>query len=155
MENNNYIYIESLEYASELVSRTMKEVLRKYYKFLNFEVSHQEHIIMEIVHFNPGIIQMDIAKKISMQRGYVSKLLTKLENSGYIKKEEGIRGKQQIVFRCFLTNEGERIYQKISQTTNLEIQKRITKENFKDTKETAQKLFRMVEMIKEAAKLKF
>ena len=56
---------------------------------------------------------MEIAKKICMQRSYLSKLLAKLEEDGYITRKEKIKGKRQIVITIYITKKGEEVQQRM------------------------------------------
>ncbi|MBR1617462.1 MarR family transcriptional regulator [bacterium] len=156
MENSGlYIYSKSLEYACELVARTMKEAIRIAHKQMGFEISHEEYIILETIYFSPGIIQLNIAKQISMQRSYVSKLLSKLEQKGYIRKEEGIKGKKKTTVKSFLTLRGEKTYLEIHNYLQKEILNRVTKEEINEAKAIAKQLFLTAELIKKAGRIKF
>lgn len=106
-------YTSSIIFAAEYISRLYKEYARKIIKEHNFPISYEEYIILDTVYFNPGSIQMEIAKKICMQRSYLCKLLTKLEEGGYIKREEKIRGKRQVVIAIYITQKGEEIQKKM------------------------------------------
>ena len=48
-----------------------------------------------------------------MQRSYLCKLLSKLENEGYIKREEKIKGKRQVVISIYITEKGEEIQKRM------------------------------------------
>ena len=110
MEKEVSTYYQSIEYAAEYLAKVCKEVSRKVHKEKGFDVSHEEYILMETIFLNPGIMQGQIADKISMQRNYVCKLLTKLKSAGYIKRKTEIKGKRQVTYNNYLTIEGEKIY---------------------------------------------
>ena len=68
-------YTNSVIFAAEYISRLYREYVRKMVKEHSFPISYEEYIILDTVYFNPGSIQMEIAKKICMQRSYLCKLL--------------------------------------------------------------------------------
>ena len=106
-------YTESILFASDYLSNVCREYVRKIIKDNKFSLSFEEYLILEIVAKNPGMIQMDIAKKIFMQRSYLSKILAKLEENGFIRRENTIKGKRQVVMRVFSTEFGENVYQEM------------------------------------------
>jgi DNA-binding MarR family transcriptional regulator len=115
IQKKQITYNDSIEYAAEYLAKAMLEAIRKIHKEQNFTVSHEEYIILETIYTTPGIIQIDIAQKILMQRSYVGKLLNKLENLKYIERRQEIKGKRQIIYKNFLTKKGEELYKKISE----------------------------------------
>ena len=134
-------YTNSIIFAAEYISRLYKEYVRKIIKEHNLPISYEEYIILDTVYFNPGSIQMEIAKKICMQRSYLSKLLAKLEDGGYITREEKIKGKRQVVITIYITKKGEEIQQRMYSTVidslmskqhlDLDRMQKISKELFK------------------------
>ena len=42
-------YNKSVEYASEVLVKTFQEVSRRVHKQQNFEVTHEEYVILEII----------------------------------------------------------------------------------------------------------
>lgn len=113
MSTKKVPYTSSIIFAAEYISRVYKEYVRKIVKEHNLPISYEEYIILDTVYFYPGSIQMEIAKKICMQRSYLCKLLTKLEDGGYITREKRIRGKRQVVITIFITPKGEEIQKKM------------------------------------------
>ena len=106
-------YTNSIIFAAEYISRLYKEYVRKIVKEQSLPISYEEYIILDTVYFYPGSIQMEIAKKICMQRSYLCKILTKLVNEGYIKREEKIKGKRQVVLAIYITQKGEEIQKRM------------------------------------------
>ena len=113
MSTKKVPYTSSIIFAAEYISRLYKEYVRKIVKDQNLPISYEEYIILDTVYFYPGSIQMEIAKKICMQRSYLCKLLSKLENEGYIKREEKIKGQRQVVIAIYITDKGEKIQKKM------------------------------------------
>ena len=110
----NYIkYKKSILHAAELMTKACAEANRKIHKEMNFEVSHEQYLIMETIMQMPGAIQTVIAKEILMQCSYVCQLLSKLEKLGLIERKQAIRGTRQIIYENYLTEEGIAVYKKI------------------------------------------
>ena len=78
-------YNKTVEYAAEVLVKTFQEVSRRVHKQENFEITHEEYVILEIIYLNPGILQFEIAQQISMHRSYVCKFLSQLKKEGYIR----------------------------------------------------------------------
>ena len=144
-DENYTTYTQSLEFAAELLTKAIKETMRKVDKEMNFKVSHEEYIILETVYLNPGIIQIDIAKKIFMQRSYVGKLLAKLEESGYIKRIQSIKGKKKVVMKSYITDSGNEAYNEVKDWILEEINKNsISEESRRQTKVMIKHMFEIV-----------
>ena len=149
-DENYTTYTQSLEFAAELLTKAIKETMRKVDKEMNFKVSHEEYIILETVCLNPGIIQIDIAKKIFMQRSYVGKLLAKLEESGYIKRTQSIKGKKKVVMKSYSTDSGIEAYNEVKDWILEEINKNsISEESRRQTKEMIKHMFEIVTYLRE------
>lgn len=113
MNNVHQPFTESIVFSAEYLSRVAKEYVRKMMREKNFPIGCEEHIVLDTVYFNPGCIQMEIAKKLFMQRSYLCKILTKLEEDGYIRREQKIKGKRQVVMAVYITPKGEEIYKQM------------------------------------------
>lgn len=113
MSTKKVPYTSSIIFAAEYISRLYREYVRRIVKEHSLPISYEEYIILDTVYFYPGSIQMDIAKKICMQRSYLSKMLAKLEEDGYITREEKIKGKRQVVITIYITKKGAEIQQKM------------------------------------------
>lgn len=152
----DFTYNQSIEFAAELFTKALHEALRKIHKEMNFEINHEEYIILETIFLNPGIIQIDIAKKIITKRSYVCKFLSRLESRGYIRRENAIRGTRQIIMKNYITKEGERVYTK---ARNYFIKTFEERENYKEEIElietTKNTLFELSTKIKKDFNLKF
>lgn len=114
-------YTESIVFAAEYLARACREYARKIIKDNNFKLSFEEYLILETVSHNPGLIQMDVAKRIFMQRSYMCKLLSKLEDDGFVKREKTIKGKRQQVMRVYATELGTKVYQEMQSTFRAQV----------------------------------
>ena len=142
MNEQRLPYTNSIVFAAEYISRASKEYVRKIIKDYNFPISYEEHIILDTVYFYPGCIQMEIAKKVCMQRSYLCKILTKLEDDELIKREKKIKGKRQVVLSVYITPKGEELYKEMHSV----FKKEILSKQIVDTekiREITEELFKM------------
>lgn len=147
-------YKQTIEVAVVYFSKILTEVIRKVHKEQGFEISPEEFSILEVIYLYPGIIQAEIAKKSLIRCSYVCKLLTGLEEKGFIKREQKIKGKKQITFENFLTESGEKLYKKINSFAIDESQKAFKGKN-EDLNDFVKKLFDMADYLKEKYKISF
>ena len=156
MKRKEISYNNSIEFAAELFTKALREALRKIHKEMNFEINHEEYIILETIALNPGIIQIDIAKNIITKRSYICKFLSKLEERGYIRRENAIRGTRQIIMKNYITKEGERVYKKVRDYFKDKFENsKFENEKIKIVEQTTDTLFKMAEEIKKEYNLKF
>lgn len=152
-DKKQYIYTESMEFAAEVLAKACKLVMREANKQVNSPVSHEEYIILETVHLNPGIIQLDLAKKLYIPRSYVGKLILKLEKKGFIRREKAIKGKEKIIMRTFITSDGINAYSKIKNWIQAEMNKHSDLE-LQQEDEVTKHIFKTVSFLIETYKIK-
>ena len=148
-------YNKTVEYAAEVLVKTFHEVSRKTHKKLNFEITHEKYVILEIIYLNPGILQFEIAQQISMHRSYVCKFLSQLQKEGYIRREEHIKGKRKIILKNFLTPKGEELYHKIKNYIINEILLSSTDDEIEEFNLITQKLLNRANKMKERYSIQF
>ncbi len=102
-------YTDSLQYNLEATARMLQEAISVRFKELNFGITYDEFIILDEIFHTPGILQIELAKKILKGRAHTGKFLTALENKGYIERKTAIKGKRQVVFENYITPEGEKV----------------------------------------------
>jgi DNA-binding MarR family transcriptional regulator len=154
MQNDNYRpYTNTLFFASELVAKGLQVAMRHLRKNLKLELNHEEFIILESIYLNPGIIQIDIAKRIIMKRSYVCKFLSEMEEKGYIRKEIATKCEKQIIVKNYLTELGEEKYIK-TRDALVAHRKILPPEEIKDLDELRDNMFKLAERIKTEYKLK-
>lgn len=109
-------YTESLEYNLEATARVLQEAVTAKFKELNFGISYDEFIILDEILHEPGILQIELAKRILKGRAYTGKFLIDLEEKGYIERKAAIKGKRQVIMPNFITEEGKKVHQIAVQT---------------------------------------
>jgi DNA-binding MarR family transcriptional regulator len=155
MTNNQITYNESIEYAAEYLAKAMQEAIRKIHKEQSFSISHEEYVILETIYLTPGIIQIDIAQKILMQRSYVGKLLNKLEMLKYVERKMEIKGTRQIIYKNYLTESGKKLYKQISEFVVNETYRITSEKERVEAEHITSKLLDIANKIKEHYSLKF
>lgn len=149
-------YEKSLIQAAEMLSKAFREISKKIHKENNIEISHEEYLILETIYFHPGIIQIDIAKNILMKRSYVCKFLAKLEENGYIYRENAIRGKRQIIMKNFITEKGQKIYQKVAEIyLHNQSESVVSEQEWEELDKATKLIFDVTEKAKKYYNLKF
>ncbi|MDD3237116.1 MAG: MarR family transcriptional regulator [Candidatus Gastranaerophilales bacterium] len=109
-------YTESLEYNLEATARVLQEAVSVKFKELNFGISYDEFIILDEILHTPGILQIELAKRILKGRAYTGKFLIALEEKGYIERRTAIKGKRQVVMPNYITEEGIKVHKIAVQT---------------------------------------
>lgn len=150
----NRLYGPNIEAAIVYFSKILTEVVRKIHKEHDFEASLEEFHVLEVIHLFPGIIQADIAKKSLIRCSYVCKLLTGLEEKGFIRKEKKIKGKKQVTYENFLTEAGEELYKKIHSCA-VDESRKIFEGRESDIEDFINKLYNMADYLKETYKINF
>ena len=148
-------YNESVIYAAECFAKVIKEFIRIIRKKFSIKISHNEYLLLEQILLNPGITQGDLARKISIQRNYVSKLLSALENNGYISREQKTKSKQIIAVKSYITHKGENIYAESRDILLQEALKMFTEQDIEELNDISLKLFKQIDKIKKKQNIKF
>ncbi len=148
-------YNESVIYAAECFAKVIKEFIRITHKKFSIKISHNEYLLLEQILLNPGINQGDLARKISIQRNYVSKLLSTLENSGYITREQETKSKQIIAVKSYITKNGEDIYKESRDIILSEALQMFTEQDIEELNDISLKLFKQIDKIKKIHNIKF
>lgn len=156
-KNSKYIiaYNESAIYATECFAKVIKEFIKITHKKFSIKISHNEYLLLEQILLNPGITQGDLARKISIQRNYVSKLLSSLENNGYITREQKTKSKQIIAVKNYITKKGEEIYKESRDIIVREAMLLFTEEEIDELNDISKKLFKQIDKIKKNQNIKF
>lgn len=103
-------YTESLQYNLEAAARVVQEAISVRFKELNFGLSYDEFIILDEISHDPGILQIELAKRILKGRAYTGKFLLALEEKGYIERKIAIRGKRQVIMPNYITEDGKNVH---------------------------------------------
>lgn len=156
MREKQYLpYNKTIQYSAEVLVKSFQEAMRKIAKEQQFEITHEEYIILETIYLTPGILQFEIAQNISMHRSYVCKFLAQLQKAGYITREKFIKGKSQVTYKNYITKDGEAIYNKIKIFITDNLLSLPTKQELKEIEYISKKLLSISEKIKQVHSLQF
>lgn len=153
---NKYVpYTETLEFAAEYLANILAESRKKGYQEPIGGIVPFDFFILETIKTYPGMIQVELANKIAIQSSYISKILTKLENLGYIKREQSVRGTRQVVYKLYVTESGNDLYKKVQKMIKIKINEQLSDEEFCEYRELAKKVLEVAEKIKKRFNVKF
>lgn len=156
MKEKKYLpYNQTIQYSAEVLVKSFQEVMRKIAKEQQFEITHEEYVILETIYLTPGILQFEIAQNISMHRSYVCKFLTQLIEAGYVRREKYIKGKAQITYKNYITDEGKAIYEKIKKFIIKNILSLPSESEMKEIEYISQKLLSLSDKLKNTHSLQF
>ena len=63
---------------------------------MKIDISFEEYLILDVVSYNEGICQIDLAKKLLRDRSNIGKIVSALEKKGLIKINPDTRNKRLI-----------------------------------------------------------
>ncbi len=156
MKEEKYLpYNKTIQYSAEVLVKSFQEAMRKITKEQRFEITHEEYIILETIYLTPGILQFEIAQSISMHRSYVCKFLSQLINAGYVTREKYIKGKSQVTYKNYITEEGKAVYKKIKIYITKNLLSVPTEEEMKEIEYISEKLLDLSNKIKNIHSLQF
>ncbi len=155
MKDQDLQYSNSLLYAAELLIKASTEAGKKVDKESNIGIGHEETRVLETIVLNPGVLQIDIAKKILVNRSYVCKLLTKLIDNGYVSQKKAIRGKKQVTIKNFATDKGLAMYHKTQELSSKSASQIISDSELEKINETRDFLLELSQRIIKNFNLKF
>jgi len=112
--------------------KSVKDVLRKFYRLTaifsrNFSYpgfTLNEAIVLGTVARNPGIIAHDISEYYAIDRGYLSKILKKLESAGLIVRKNQKRPPFEKLLS--VTSNGRKIYNEIENIVDRSIDEHLS-----------------------------
>lgn len=155
MKKNNLEYNHSFVFVANLFIKAANEARKKIYKELDIEISPDEYTVLQAIILNPGILQIDIAKKTLISRSYICKLLNKLIEMGYVRTENAIKGKKQIIIKNYATDKGLKIHDKLGKYASKIAQKIVFKDEDNKCRELSQYLECLIQRIINEFELKF
>lgn len=101
-------YTESILFEVRLTSRYLSIAGNLAFEKLNPGISFENYIILDILSYNEGICNSDLAKMLLRDRSNTGKIVSNLEKSGFIEVRPDIRN-NRTVKTIFLTEKGKNI----------------------------------------------
>lgn len=136
-------YIESLPYEIESASRIIHESILDFFEDNQFEISHDEFVVLDTLIIHPGILQIDLARLILKGRAHTGRFLAALEKKALVNRHPLLRGKKQVISNT-ITDKGLKVHKKISSA----IQKHIIEVNSELTDDKVQELIKLLNILK-------
>lgn len=86
----------------------------QYFKAINVGLTLEQFSALDILSYNNGICQMDLAKMILKDRVCTSRIVGALEEKGLIERRVETKGKRPVK-KIYVTEEGEKIHSELKQ----------------------------------------
>lgn len=107
-------YTECLMYQMEQLTAYCHEKGEQYFKAINAGLNLDQFVVLDVLSYNNGICQMDLAKIILKDRVYTSRIVNILEEKGLIERKLETKGKR-LIKGLYLTNEGKKNYNELKE----------------------------------------
>lgn len=147
-------YTKSLPYELELTSRILHEAAVCFFKENNFEISHDEFVILDCLYMYPDIIQIELAKMILKGRAHTGRFLMGLEEKGLIKRTP-TKQNTKLIMKLTITQKGLEIYNKIGKAIDTHVENLRLEENFEKINEVIKLLRSIREDVSKTYTIKF
>ncbi len=105
-------YTEGMFFQIRITSRYLTLMGNQAFEKLNFPISFEEYIILDIIAYNENICHRDIAKMLLRDRSNIGKIVTNLENKNLIKIIPDIRNNRSIK-KLKITEAGKKLCNKM------------------------------------------
>ncbi len=102
-------------------------------------------LLLKIISENKNLRVIDISKKMNISPPSVTEALTKLENKGFIKREEGDNKREKIIS---LTHEGKNKTKELSSLMRIEMKDKISVLSKEDKLKLKENLFSIIAILK-------
>ena len=107
-------YSESLYYQLRLTAKYLKLLGEQLFEGLKIETSFDEFITLDLINNNKGLCQRDLAKMLLKDRANTGRIITKLEEKGYVSINIDKKS-NRLVKLLSLTKKGEKFIEATSQ----------------------------------------
>ena len=105
-------YTEGMFFQIRLTSRYLTLMGNQAFEKLNFPISFEEYMILDIIAYNEGICHRDLAKMLLRDRSNIGKIVANLENKKLIKITPDIRNNRSIK-KLNITDSGKKLCNKM------------------------------------------
>ncbi|RAV22932.1 MarR family winged helix-turn-helix transcriptional regulator [Paenibacillus contaminans] len=113
---------------AEYVINTM--LLREFQTLLEDEITTKQALLLEIVNKRKSVTVREIADSMQVSSSAISQIVSKLEKSGYVKREINVHNRREIL--VLLDEEGVRFFAKHDQVERAIIERFYAKLDFED-----------------------
>lgn len=113
---------------AEYVINTL--LLREFQTLLEDEITTKQALLLEIVNKRKSVTVREIADAMQVSSSAISQIVSKLEKSGYVKREINVHNRREIL--VLLDEEGVRFFAKHDQVERAIIERFYAKMDFED-----------------------
>lgn len=116
MEKENRLkrFTDSLYYELEQTTKFFKAYSLKFFKKLEVDISPDEYVTIETILCNTEICQRDLAKMILKDRANTGKILSALEEKGFITRHVDMKN-NRLVRKMGVTESGKKVYEMVTE----------------------------------------
>ena len=127
-------YTESIYYEMELTAKVMKLVAAQFFSKAELGLIPDEYITLDFIACNSGICQRDLAKLILKDRANTGRLVSSLEEKGFVSRNADTKN-NRLIKKLSLTEAGAKklsqitknVKQKLEETSKIVSQDEINK----------------------------
>lgn len=109
-ENTEIVdFSKSVFYKIQQLAIYCDKMADNFFEIRNVDLTHDEFAALNFVLNNPDICQRDLAKLLLRDRVRAGRIITSLEDKGYIKRTNATRN-NRLIRKLQITNAGKKIY---------------------------------------------
>ncbi len=109
-ENTEVVdFSKSVFYKIQQLAIYCDKMADNFFEIRNVDLTHDEFAALNFVLNNPDICQRDLAKLLLRDRVRAGRIITSLEDKGYIKRTNATRN-NRLIRKLQITNAGKKIY---------------------------------------------
>ncbi len=96
---------EGMFFEIRITSRYINLMGMQAFNKMKIDISFEEYLILDVVSYNEGICQIDLAKKLLRDRSNIGKIVSALEKKGLIKINPDTRNKR-LIKKLYISEKG-------------------------------------------------
>lgn len=109
-ENTEIVdFSKSVFYKIQQLAIYCDKMADNFFEIRNVDLTHDEFAALNFILNNPDICQRDLAKLLLRDRVRAGRIITSLEDKGYIKRTNATRN-NRLIRKLQITNAGKKIY---------------------------------------------
>lgn len=107
-------FTDSIFYQMELTAKYCRSLGMQFFTKLEMPITLDEFSALDVIKLNDGICQRELAKIILKDRANTGRILSSLEEKGFIERFVDTKN-NRLVRKMILTENGEKIFSEVSQ----------------------------------------
>ena len=96
---------EGMFFEIRITSRYINLMGMQAFNKMKIDISFEEYLILDVVSYNEGICQIDLAKKLLRDRSNIGKIVSALEKKGLLKINPDTRNKR-LIKKLYISEKG-------------------------------------------------